>query len=158
MTNKKNIYEKAEHVLKEWRDNHRLHTQRMQELCMHAQTAFHSGEVPVAASLWQGHRRVAMAHNLSETRKDPMMHAEYIVVRQFIQEGKDPFLDKCVLYVTLFPCSMCLEFLKRMRLRGLCYGTCPPEGPVDDVFPMVLGGVLQEECAELLQSFFCGKR
>lgn len=158
MKDPKQAYAKAGLVLQEWRKNHALHTARMQEIYTLAHKAGCAGEVPVAASLWRASRRIALAHNLSETRRDPMMHAEYIVVRHFIAKEEGTFLEDCILYVTLFPCSMCVEFLKRMRLYGLCYGASPPEGIVEDAFPMVLGGVLQKQCSTLLKGFFGKKR
>ena len=158
MTKSKKAYEKSAQLLKEWRQNHAVHTQRMQEVLAAAQKAHCAGEVPVAASLWCASRRIALAHNMVEAHNDPMMHAEYIVVRRFVEEEKEIFLENCILYVSLFPCSMCVEFLRRMRLYGLCYGASPPEGPVGDAFPFVLGGVLYEQCANLLQGFFSQKR
>ena len=160
MTNTKNTYEAAKRTLDAWKKNGAVHEQRMHALYILAQKAKLMGETPVAASLWCGDQQIAQAHNLVEEKTDPMMHAEYIVVRDFINFYKKKYLDQCTLYVTLFPCRMCMEFLSHMRLYGLCYGADTPDKSQESrVFPrVVLGGVLQDRCSGLLKKFFSEKR
>jgi tRNA(adenine34) deaminase len=131
-----------------------------------AQRAFDKGEVPVGAVLVKDNTVIAKAHNSRETSNDPTAHAETLVIRVVSNEYKSWRLTKAVLYVTKEPCIMCAGAMINARLGRLVYG-CRDEkgGAVDSLYSLlsderlnhqieVTSGVLEDECREILQSFF----
>jgi len=160
MIHSKKMYEYAQRTLDEWERSESQHVQRMRACYVQAQRAAQAGEVPVGASIWRGDQLLAIAHNTVELSNDPMMHAEYMIVRRCIEQHKLVDLQHCVLYTTLFPCSMCLALLKHMGLRHLCYGAYAEGASAADLFGpgYVFGGVLFEDCGKILKDFFRGKR
>ena len=148
MSNVRKTFEYAGELLERWEKNHVTHCARMRAVYEQAQCAAREGEVPVAASLWRGDTMLAAARNRVRTLSDPMMHAEYIVVRNAIEMHGLQYLEDCILYVTLAPCPMCWGVINRVRLGELCYAaSTPEEKPPSGAFPRyVFGGVLQKEC------------
>ena len=135
-----------------------------------AQLAFDKGEIPVGAVLVKGGRIIAKAHNNRETSKDPTAHAEILVLRDGIDQYTSWRLTDAVLYVTKEPCIMCAGAILNARIKRLVYG-CSDEkgGAVNSLYSLlsdtrlnhqveVLSGVLEDECAEILQKFFQSRR
>ena len=131
-----------------------------------AQYAFDKGEIPVGALLVKGESIVAKAHNSRETSKDPTAHAEIIVLRAGVDKYTSWRLTGAVLYVTKEPCIMCAGAMINARIKRLVYG-CSDEkgGAVNSLYTVlsdtrlnhqvdVASGVLEDECAEILQKFF----
>jgi tRNA(adenine34) deaminase len=131
-----------------------------------AQRAFDKGEVPVGAVLVHVGSVIAKAHNNRETSKDPTAHAEILVLRAGVNEYTSWRLTDAVLYVTKEPCIMCAGAMLNARLGRLVYA-CKDEkgGAVDTLYSLlsdirlnhrveVTSGVLENECAEILQRFF----
>ena len=135
-----------------------------------AREAAAAGEVPVGCVVVDKDGRViGRGRNRREESGDATAHAEVEAIRQACATVGDWRLDSCAIYVTLEPCPMCagaiinsrigtVVFGARERLSGSC-------GSVIDLFsegyghrPAVFPGVLGDDCAELLQSFFRGKR
>lgn len=141
----------------------------MRQALDQARRAAEAGEVPVGAVIVAGGRIIARAHNLCERLRDFTAHAEmqaFTAASEFLG-GK--FLDQCTLYVTLEPCPMCSGAAYWTRIGRIVYGTRDDKrggldfhGKRDEglLHPKteLVGGVLEEECAELLTSFFRSKR
>jgi tRNA(adenine34) deaminase len=130
-----------------------------------------SGEVPVGAVVLDGAGAVVgEGHNRQQADRDPTAHAEIVAIRQAAQARGGWRLDTCTLVVTLEPCTMCAGAVIAARLDRLVYGTADPRagaaGSLWDVLrdrrlaphAEVIGGVLEEECADLLREFFARRR
>lgn len=133
-----------------------------------AQRAYELDEVPVGAVLVMRGKVIARAHNLCEAASDPMAHAEMLVLREAIRK-EGGRLDGSTLYVTLEPCAMCAGAAINARVSRIVFGAfdaragcCGSVADITDGWFMhtieVAGGVLEEECAALLQAFFEDKR
>ena len=128
------------------------------------------GEVPVGAVLVLGTDIVATGGNAPIASHDPTAHAEIEALRAGGRALGSYRLTGTTLYVTLEPCVMCAAAIVHARVRRLVFGAWDPRagaaGSITDVFALpelnhrvdVFGGVLMEECAELLQQFFAAKR
>lgn len=130
-----------------------------------AEAAYELGEVPVGAVIvWEG-EVVAAAHNRRETGKNALYHAELLAINAACEKLGGWRLHKGDLFVTLEPCFMCAGACVNARIRDVYYGA--PDirfggfGGVTDLLqselthkPNVEGGVLGDECAELMRRFF----
>jgi len=128
------------------------------------------GEVPVGAVLVLGQDIIATGGNAPIASHDPTAHAEIEALRAGGRALGSYRLTDTTLYVTLEPCVMCAAAIVHARVRRLVFGAWDPRagaaGSITDVFALpqlnhrvdVFGGVLMEECGELLQRFFAGKR
>ena len=127
-------------------------------------------DVPIGAVIVREGEVVAAAHNERELRQDPTAHAEIIALREAARAvGSWRVLD-AVVYVTLEPCAMCAGAIVLARVPRVVYGASDPKagacGSVLDVLgearlnhrPEVAGGLLAQECAELLSGFFASRR
>jgi tRNA(adenine34) deaminase len=135
-----------------------------------AQEAEQAGEVPVGAVIVIGDRVVARAANRTITDGDPTAHAEIVALRAAAKEIGNYRLTGATLYVTLEPCAMCAGALVQARVERLVYGADDPKGgAVRTCFAIVdhpqlnhrvkvTPGVLADECAALLQTFFAVRR
>jgi tRNA(adenine34) deaminase len=133
------------------------------------QTAI-QGEVPVGAVLVYEGMVIAQAGNTVLTTHDPTAHAEILVLRSAAQKLKTPRLEGCDLYVTLEPCAMCAQAISLARIRRLYFGAYDSKGGGVEhgakVFshatchhrPQVFGGILEQECSQLLKAYFHNKR
>ncbi len=135
-----------------------------------AERASEHGDVPIGAVLVQGGEVVAAAHNERELRQDPTAHAEIVVLREAARAAGTWRLLETVLYVTLEPCAMCAGAIVLARVPRVVYGARDPKagacGSVLDVLgeprlnhrPEVAGGLLEQDCGELLSEFFATRR
>ena len=133
-----------------------------------AKKAFAAGEVPVGAVIVRGEEILSAAHNRCEREKDPTAHAELLAIRRAAERLGDWRLSECTLYVTLEPCPMCTGAILNARIPRVVFGAWDPQvgalgGRMD--LPAVfsdacksVGGVLEEECAQLLSAFFTARR
>ncbi|MBN1388285.1 MAG: nucleoside deaminase [Bacteroidales bacterium] len=130
-----------------------------------AEIARDKGEVPVGAVVICNNRIIARAHNLTETLNDPTAHAEMQAITAASTYLGGKYLDKCSLYVTLEPCTMCAGALFWCRLGKLIYGA-PDEkrgyslnkSMVLHKKTIVLSGVMEEECKNIIKYFFKSRR
>ena len=135
-----------------------------------AERALKHEDVPIGAVVVHDGEVIAGAHNERELRQDPTAHAEILALREAARAlGSWRVLD-AVLYVTLEPCAMCAGAIVLGRLARVVYGARDPKagacGSVLDVLgesrlnhrPEVSGGLLAEECGELLSAFFAARR
>jgi tRNA(adenine34) deaminase len=135
-----------------------------------AKRAARRDEVPVGAVVVRGGEVIASAHNLRESEQDPTAHAELLALRQAAAVLGSWRLEGCTLYVTLEPCTMCAGAIVLARLPALVYAAADPKaGAVGSLFDVardprlnhevdVTSGVMAEECAALLTTFFRAKR
>ena len=129
-----------------------------------AALAFAAGEVPVGAVLVRGGEVVSRAHNLVETLHDATAHAELLCLRDAMQRLGERLSD-CTLYVTLEPCAMCAGACVNAKLGRLVFGAfdevagcCGSKMDLTDKCFLhsveTWGGILEEDCKDLLSSFF----
>lgn len=141
----------------------------MQLALAQAREAAAQGEVPVGAVVVRNDQVVAQAHNAPVGLQDPTAHAEVRALRAAAQAVGNYRLEDCTLYVTLEPCAMCSGAMLHARLRRVVFGAQEPRtgaaGSVLDVFAsplnhqtQVVGGVMADDCAALLQDFFGARR
>jgi tRNA(adenine34) deaminase len=135
-----------------------------------ARAARAAGEVPVGAVLVRGDELIAVGANRPIASHDPTAHAEIEVLRAAGRSLGSYRLTDTTLYVTLEPCVMCASAIVQARVRRLVFGAWDPRaggaGSITDVFTLpglnhrvdVFGGVLTDECAQLLQEFFAQRR
>ena len=141
----------------------------MSEALKEAEKAFESDEVPVGAIIVHKGKIIAKAHNQTRLLKDPTAHAEMIAITQAASYLENERLPATTLYVTIEPCVMCAGALVLARVERVCFGAPDPKtgafGSVLDINRIksnhkisVTKGVLEEECALVIQEFFKKKR
>ena len=130
-----------------------------------AEAAGDKGEVPVGAVVVCNNRIIARAHNLTETLNDPTAHAEMQAITAASTYLGGKYLDKCSLYVTLEPCTMCAGALFWCRIGKLVYGTADEKrgyslnkNRVLHKKTLVSGGVMESECRNIIKDFFKTRR
>jgi len=135
-----------------------------------AKLAAAAGEVPVGAVVVKDGQLVATGRNAPIGTQDATAHAEVVALREAGKALGNYRLDGCTLYVTLEPCSMCSGAMLHARLDAVVFGAPDPRtgaaGSVLNLFnnqqlnhqTQVIGGVLAQECAQLLKDFFKPKR
>jgi tRNA(adenine34) deaminase len=142
----------------------------MREALDEAAAAVEHGDVPIGAVVVRGGTIIGRGRNERERREDPTAHAEILALRGAAAAlGSWRVLD-ATLYVTLEPCAMCAGAIVLSRIPRVVYGCTDPKagaaGSVLDVLaeprlnhrPEVHRGVLAQECADLLRSFFRERR
>ena len=134
-----------------------------------AEAATH-GEVPVGAVVTLDDEIVAEARNAMRGSSDPTAHAEMVAIRAAAEELGTSRLDLCTIWVTLEPCAMCAAAIALARFKALRFGAEDPKGggvvhgarifaqPTCHHRPDVLGGIGEDESAELLRGFFADRR
>ena len=135
-----------------------------------AEEAARKGDVPIGAVVARGEEVLGAAGNERELRNDPTAHAEVLALRQASERLGGWRLLETTIYVTLEPCPMCAGAITLARVPRLVYGAADPKGgavgsvidlfdaPVVNHRPAVDAGLLAEESAELLESFFSARR
>jgi len=135
-----------------------------------ARIAAVAGEVPVGAAVARDGYVIAEAHNETIARRDLTQHAELIAIRRALTELRTDRLDGATLYITLEPCAQCAGAIVLSRVGKVLFGAYDPKagmaGSVEDLLrhpklnhtPEVRGGIMAEECGELLTEFFEGRR
>lgn len=137
----------------------------MRQALEEARLAFEEGEIPIGAVVVCRGQIIARAHNEVERLKDPTAHAELLAITAATEYMGGKFLSDCQLYVTVEPCVMCAGALFWARLGEIIYGAGEEKFGyrhyAPGIFPRrakVRGGVLAEEAAELMRSFFATRR
>lgn len=142
----------------------------MQQAMQVAQQAQARGEVPVGAIIVRDNKCLAQSGNQSITDHDPTAHAEISAIRSAAKKINNYRLLETTLYVTLEPCMMCAGAMLHARIQRLVFGAYDHRtGVAGGCFDWLLdekhlhkititGGVLKNECAQMLQDFFKAKR
>lgn len=127
-------------------------------------------EVPVGAVIVKDGKVIARGHNIKEKKKNSMYHAEIVALEKACKKVGDWRLNECDIFVTLEPCPMCAGALINARIGNIFFGAYDERAgccgtlydlPRDSRFnhrPNVEGGILEEECAEVLVEYFKQKR
>jgi tRNA(adenine34) deaminase len=135
-----------------------------------AEQAWQAGEVPVGAVVARDGAIIARGFNAPVSRHDPSAHAEIQALRAASEALGNYRLTGCTLYVTLEPCPMCSGAIMHARIARVVYGAPDPKtgacGSVVNLFDkprlnhqtVVEGGVLAQECGQLLRRFFQERR
>lgn len=130
-----------------------------------ARKAFDKQEIPVGAVVVCRDMIIARAHNLTETLNDPTAHAEMQAITAAANWMGGKYLTGCTMYVTLEPCAMCAGAIGWSQLSGLVYGASDPKkgytlvkGQLLHPKTKVVPGIFENECQNLLLSFFKIKR
>jgi tRNA(adenine34) deaminase len=142
----------------------------MQLALEQATLAAAAGEVPVGALVIKNGEILGRGHNRNQLDNDPTAHAEIVALRQAATRLDNHRLSGCEMFVTIEPCAMCAGALVHARLARLVYGAHDPKaGAVTSVLQVlnhpglnhhleVRSGVLERNCAEILQIFFKERR
>ena len=137
----------------------------MKKALEEARRAFEEDEIPVGAVVVCGGRILARAHNLTETLTDVTAHAEMQAITAAANALGGKYLNECTLYVTMEPCVMCAGAIGWAQLGRLVYGAADEKRGFRRFAPQALhprtelvGGVMEEEAAELMTAFFRAKR
>lgn len=131
-----------------------------------AQQAARHGEVPIGCVVTHNNRIIGRGHNRCEALQDPTAHAEIIAITAASEALGSWRLENCTLYATIEPCPMCLGACLNARVPRVVYGAPEPKagacGSVVDLSQLpafnhrlsVTGGVLKDQSADLMRSFF----
>jgi tRNA(adenine34) deaminase len=137
----------------------------MKQAYAEAQKAYEAGEIPVGAVVVSNGRIIARAHNQTELLNDVTAHAEIIALTAAADYLGSKYLDECTLYVTLEPCVMCAGAHGWAQLGRIVYAASDDKRGFMRFGKELLHpktkvemGIMQDDCAELLQQFFKEKR
>jgi tRNA(adenine34) deaminase len=147
-----------------------LDRQFMQHALDQARLAAIAGEVPVGAVLVRDGKIISRGFNQPIANSDPSAHAEMMALRAAAQIESNYRLPGSTLYVTLEPCIMCAGAMLHARVERVVFGAADPKtgaaGSVLNVFSekqinhqtLVEGGIMGDECGQILRDFFKGRR
>ena len=142
----------------------------MHEALAAAADAAAAGDVPVGAVVVRADTMIAQASNRTVRDQDPTAHAETLAIRDAARALGRWRLDDCTLVVTLEPCAMCAGAAVLARMHRVVFGAWDEKagmaGSVGDLLrhaglnhrPEVVGGVLRDECGQVLSEFFRSRR
>ena len=130
-----------------------------------AQIAYEAGEIPIGAVIVCQDRVISRAHNLTETLCDVTAHAEMQAITAAANTLGGKYLTDCTLYVTVEPCVMCAGAIGWAQVPRIVYGCQDDKRGYHAYAPHAMhpkatvnGGVLEEECRQLMQAFFKARR
>ncbi len=142
----------------------------MKEAIKEAKKAELIDEVPIGCVIVRSDKIIARGHNVRETKQSPIGHAEIVAINKASKKLNSWRLEDCDIYITLEPCIMCSGAIIQSRIKNIYYGASDPKGGAlgssIDVLqanninhhPIVHKGILADECAEMLRSYFRKKR
>lgn len=130
-----------------------------------AEKAFSLGEVPVGAVIVRKNKIIGEGYNLRESSRNALAHAEIIAINQACRNLGGWRLPECEIYITLEPCPMCCGAIINARIDNVFFGAYDKKSgsavSVQKMFdlpynyrPEITGGIMQEQCSELLSRFF----
>ena len=138
----------------------------MNEAIRQAKKAYALGEVPIGCVIVYQDKIIGRGYNRRNTDKNTLSHAEITAIRKASKKMGDWRLEDCTLYVTLEPCQMCAGAIVQARITRVVMGTMNPKagcgGSILNILEMpqfnhqvqVTRGMLEEECTQMLTSFF----
>ena len=142
----------------------------MSEALKQAKLASLKDEVPIGCVIVKDNKIIARGYNKRELLKDPTLHAEIVAIRKASKVLNDWQLVGCTLYVTIEPCIMCAGTIIQSRISRVVYGAPDLKGGAFgssinildakniNHYPEIVGGVLQEKCANIIKHYFKSKR
>ncbi|MCF0146730.1 MAG: nucleoside deaminase [Eubacterium sp.] len=138
----------------------------MKEALRQAKKAASIGETPIGCVIVKDEEIIARGYNRRNTEGNTLAHAEISAIRKACRKTGDWRLEGCTMYVTLEPCPMCAGALVQSRIDEVVIGAMNPKagcaGSVINLLQMdgfnhcvrVIRGVMEEECREIMQTFF----
>ena len=138
----------------------------MKKALSEAKKAYAKNETPIGAVIVKDGKIIARGHNLRETKKNALCHAEIIAINKACKKLGGWRLFDCDMYVTLEPCLMCSGAIVQARLKNLYFGAYDKKGggvgslidipKLDGVTQKVStrGGILERECSQIMKDFF----
>ena len=142
----------------------------MSEALKEAQLASLEDEVPIGCVIVKDDQIIARAHNQRETTNNPLGHAETLAIKKASEILNDWQLVDCDLYVTIEPCIMCAGAIIQSRIRKVIYGAPDFKGgafgsSIDILSanninhrPEIIKGIMENECSEIIKTYFKSKR
>ncbi len=142
------------------------HEKYMKEALKEAKKAFALQEVPIGCVIVQNEKIIARGYNRRNTDKNVLAHAELAAIRKADRKTGDWRLEDCTLYVTLEPCQMCAGAIVQSRIPRVVIGAKNPKaGCAGSILNLlqrkefnhqaeIVEGILEKECAQILQDFF----
>ena len=124
----------------------------MNEALKQAKKAYEKDEVPVGAVIVKNGKIIARGYNLRETKQNALAHAEIICINKACKKLKNWRLEGCTMYVTLYPCKMCLGAIKESRLDMVYYGA--KDDNITEFDNTVTTYLENKECSDILKFFF----
>lgn len=129
-----------------------------------AELAMEKDEVPIGCVIVSNSRVIAKSHNLTETLNDVTAHAEMQAITSAANYLGGKYLQNCTLYVTLEPCVMCAGALSWSQITKVVIGARDEQrGFINKGLSLhpkteVVTGIMENECSEIVKSFFKNKR
>ena len=142
----------------------------MKEAIKEAKKAELIDEVPIGCVIVKDDKIVARGHNVRETKKTPLGHAEIIAIDKASKKLGAWRLQDCDIYITLEPCIMCAGAIIQSRIKHIYYGAKDPKGGAIESsinvleakninhHPEITSGLLEEECSNIISQYFKRKR
>jgi tRNA(adenine34) deaminase len=139
----------------------------MQQALKEAVAAYEADEVPVGAVVVLKNKIIARGHNQVELLNDSTAHAEILALTSAFNKLGSKYLPEAILYVTVEPCLMCCGAMYWAKIGRIVYGTSDEKNGFKHItkenWPFhpkttLESGVLKDECAQLMRSFFKAKR
>lgn len=143
-----------------------LHEFYMNEALIEARKALYLNEVPIGAVIVRDGKIIGRGHNLRESTKSPLAHAEILAIESASKKLAGWRLTACDIYVTLEPCLMCSGAIYQSRLVNLYYGaTDEKAGAINSIFKVldepklnhqvnIKKGIMEYECSNIISEFF----
>ena len=137
---------------------------------LEAKKAAKEDEVPIGCVIVKDNKVISRGHNRREKKNNVTSHAEIEAIRKASKKLNDWQLIDCDLYVTIEPCIMCTGAIIQSRIRNVYYGNEDPKGgalvssiKLSDFqnlnhYPNILGGILKDECSNIVKQYFANKR
>lgn len=151
-------------------DINKIHAKYMKAALKQAQKAYALGEVPIGCVIVHEGKIIGRGYNRRNTDKNTLAHAEITAINKASKKIGDWRLEECTLYVTLEPCQMCAGAIVQARLTEVVMGCMNPKagcgGSILNILEMpqfnhqvrVIRGILEEECSQMLKTFFAELR
>lgn len=137
----------------------------MQRALAEARAAYDAGEIPIGAVIVCNGKIISRSHNMTETLHDPTAHAEMLAITAATDFLGGKYLQGCTIYVTVEPCVMCAGALSWAQVSRIVFGCSDEKRGYQRFAPQALHPrtevtmhVMEQECIELMQSFFKEKR
>lgn len=137
----------------------------MKEALKEARKAYLKDEIPVGAVIVKNNKIIARAHNLKETKKSSISHAEILAIEKANKKLGKWRLNDCEMYITLEPCTMCMGAIILSRIKKIYIGTSDLKTGACGSFINLSEykfnhkveieiGIMKEECEFILKDFF----
>lgn len=138
----------------------------MKEALKQAKKAYKQEEVPIGCVIVQDNKIIARAYNKRNMKKNPLAHAEIMAINKAAKITGDWRLEDCTMYITLEPCQMCAGAIVQARIPKVVIGAMNPKagcaGSILNLLQVqafnhqveLVRGVMEEDCAEMMQEFF----